>query len=346
MSAAERLPRLWYGPAWRSLPVWPLEWIFRLAVAVRRALYASGILRPVRIDVPVIVVGNLTVGGAGKTPVTAWLVRQLEFRGHRVGVVLRGYGGRRSRSVHVVEPGDGPREVGDEALLHAAARPHVVVIGADRVAAAQRAAECGAAIVVCDDGLQHLRLARDLEVVVVDAERAFGNGHMLPAGPLREPPQRLERAQVVVRTWRGTCSETVVHPHHPFVVDARFTPGDAVNLRSGERRALESFRGTAVHAVAGIGHPGAFFEGLRAAGLTVTPHALPDHAGLDVRRPPFPRDAVVLMTGKDAVKCRDDAGPGWWSVELDVDVAREATRDLVQLVLGRVGLTGAGVELG
>jgi tetraacyldisaccharide 4'-kinase len=346
MSGDAALQRLWYGPGWLTLPLWPLGWIFRAAVALRGLLYRGGILRVERVGVPVIVVGNITVGGTGKTPVAAWLARQLSLRGHRVGVVLRGYGGRSTGQAQIVTSSSDPAEVGDEAVVHALRGPHVVVAGADRVAAARLAAAVGAEIIVCDDGLQHLRLARDCEVAAVDAARGLGNRQLLPAGPLREPPARLESVDVVVFTQRGEAVEPGLQLRTPLTVTARFSLGDAVNLRSGERRALEMFRGRAVHAVAGIGHPQAFFDGLRAAGLQVEPHALPDHAALDPAVLPFPAAATVLMTEKDAVKCRSFAGADWWFVELGVQLERTAASAWVALVLERAGLTGAGVHLG
>jgi tetraacyldisaccharide 4'-kinase len=346
MNAGARLQQLWYGPAWRSIPLWPLSWIFGLLVAARRGLYSTGLLGRARIGVPVVVVGNLTVGGTGKTPVASWLVRELTRRGHRVGVVLRGYGGRHARRVRTVQAGDDPAEVGDEALLHARNHAHVVAIGADRVAAAQLAEDLGAEIVVCDDGLQHLRLGRDYEIVVVDAVRGFGNGRLLPAGPMREPARRLESADAVVLTRRGVEGASRVQPNHPFVAEARLALGAAVNLLSGEGRELAGFRGAAVHAIAGVGNPNAFFDALREAGLDVIPHALPDHARIDPLALPFPDDATVLMTEKDAVKCAAYARAGWWYVELDVNVERGTARDLLTLVLERAGRTGAGVNLG
>jgi tetraacyldisaccharide 4'-kinase len=346
MSFESGLQRLWYGPAWRSLPLWPLSWMFRLVVASRRGLYRLGVLKSEATPVPVVVVGNLTVGGTGKTPIAAWLAHQLTLRGHRVGVVLRGYGGRQQTAPRVVAPADDALEVGDEALVHARRGPHVVVVGADRVAAARLAVEQGAQVVVCDDGLQHLRLARDYEIAVMDATRGLGNGLLLPAGPLREPATRLERVDAVVLTERDGAEAPTVHPLRPYTVRARLEPGVAVNLLSGERRELESFRGAPVHAVAGVGHPAAFFGALRARGITVEAHPLPDHARLDAKALPFPPGATVLMTEKDAVKCAGHAEAGWWFVELEVTIARDAARELVSIVLERTGLTGAGVKLG
>jgi tetraacyldisaccharide 4'-kinase len=345
MTLEAALQRLWYGPRWLSLPLWPLGWLYRAAVAMRRGLYRAGVLRVQHVAIPVVVVGNLTVGGTGKTPVAAWLARQLGLRGHRVGVVLRGYGGHGSGRARVVTRASDPSEVGDEAVLHARRGPQVVVAGADRVAAARLAEEQGAELVVCDDGLQHLRLGRDCEIVVVDGARGLGNGQLLPAGPLREPAGRLERAHAVVLTQRGE-SAPVLAPRRALTLMARLRSGQAVNLATGERRRLGSFRGRTVHAVAGIGNPRAFFDGLLAAGLEAVEHALPDHAALERDRLPFPPGATVLMTEKDAVKCRGFAGADWWFVELEVDLGREDAERLLALVLERTGLTGAGVRLG
>jgi len=346
MSADAGLQRLWYGPKWLSLPLWPLGWLFRLVVALRRGLYHVGVLRSRHVGIPVVVVGNLTVGGTGKTPVAAWLARELTLRGHRVGVVLRGYGGRHSGGVRIVAADADAGEVGDEAVLHARRGPHVVVIGADRVEAARLAEREGAGIVVCDDGLQHLGLARDYEIAVVDGARGLGNGQLLPAGPLRETPGRLEQVDAVVVTERREGEGSRIAPRRPFTATARLRLGEAVNLLSGERRPLADFRGDGVHAVAAIGHPQAFFAGLEAAGVVALAHPLADHASLDPAALPFPRGATVLMTEKDAVKCRGYAQPGWWYVSLDVSIERETARELLALILERAGLTGAGVKLG
>jgi tetraacyldisaccharide 4'-kinase len=347
VSPDQRLQRLWYGPAWRSAWLWPLEWLYRGVVALRAALYRARVLRSTRVGVPVIVVGNVTVGGTGKTPVAAWLAGELTRRGHRVGVVLRGYGGAHRGAARVVRRDDDPREVGDEALLHARAGVQVVVIGARRAAAAELARGQGAEVVVSDDGLQHLALARDVEIAVVDGRRGLGNQHLLPAGPLREPRRRLEGVHAVVVTRRD--AHPVLHPRlrGPLLIEARFAPGAAVNVRDGRRVALDAFRDRpALHAVAGIGHPEGFFEALRAHGLRFAAHALADHAALDPAALPFPAQAAVLMTGKDAVKCGGFAGPDWWWVDLEVSLDRDDAARLLGLVLERTGLTGAGVPLG
>jgi tetraacyldisaccharide 4'-kinase len=347
MSLDARLQSVWYGPAWRSLPLWPLALLYRVILALRDMAYRGGLLRVEHVDVPVVVVGNLTVGGTGKTPVAAWLARQLEARGRRVGVVLRGYGGSHRGAPRVVTPADDPGVTGDEALVHARRGVHTVVIGADRVAAARLAAQQGAEVVVCDDGLQHVRLARDYEIAVVDGARGLGNRWLLPAGPLREPAQELESVHAVVVTERGGEGGEDVVVRAPLLLRATFELGDAVNMVTGERRPLAEFVATPnLHAIAGIGHPEAFFRGLELRGLTVTTYPLPDHARLDAGSLPFPADAIVLMTEKDAVKCRQTARPDWWWVDLQVSIGRAEAAALLTSVLERTGLTGAGVSLG
>ena len=204
----------------------------------------------------------------------------------------------------------------------------------------------GADIIVCDDGLQHLRLARDVEVAVVDAARGLGNGLLLPAGPLREPRGRLARVDAVVFTVRSPGAMRSVGVRAPRELSAELRVGGAVNLCSGERQGLAAFRGRTLHAVAGIGNPQAFFEALRAAGLEVEEHALADHAALHADALPFPAGATVLMTEKDAVKCRRFARPEWWFVELEVTVDDGDARALVDGILERAGIPGAGVNHG
>ena len=308
MSLDTALQRLWYGPRWASLPLWPLSWAFRALVALRRGLYRSGLRRAQRAPVPVVVVGNLTVGGTGKTPVVAWLARELALHGHRVGVVLRGYGGRATAQPQLVTAASDPREVGDEAVLHARYGPRVVVAGADRVAAARRAAEEGADVIVCDDGLQHPRLARDVEIAVLHF-RGIGNGWLLPAGPLRDPPERLKSVDAVVLN--GNVPPLRIHGQ-VFSMNAELD--EVYSLADPSRRAPlaalveeQQRKGTHIVAAAGIATPDRFFGMLRAAGLTIDEVPLPDHHDFAVS-PFFGREYdVALVTEKDAVKCRASA---------------------------------------
>ena len=318
MSLERRLLGLWYGPAWRTAALWPLEALYGLVVRSRRAAYQNGLLEREDAGAPVVVVGNLTVGGTGKTPIASWLAAELRARGHVVAVVLRGYGGRQTGAPLQVTRGSDPAIAGDEAVLHAHRGAELVFVGSDRTAAARAAVAAGAQIVVCDDGLQHLRLARQYEIAVIDAERGLGNGHLLPAGPLREPGRRLATVDAIVVTDRGSSGESGAARFGPRAVRARLIPGMAVNLVDGSRRELADFRGQRVHAIAGVGHPDAYFRALRAVGLDIDAQALPDHAVIDRASLDWARDATVLMTEKDAVKCQGFARPGWWYVDLDV----------------------------
>ena len=299
MSLQRGLEDLWYartGPAGRlaGAALAPLSWAFGAVVAVRRAGYARGWFESRRVPRPVIVVGNLTVGGSGKTPLTVWLVRWLAARGLRAGVVSRGYG-RQGEAPRRVTARSQAREVGDEPLLIARRTGAPVCVARDRVAAAAALAP-EVDVIVADDGLQHYRLARALEIVVVDGRRRFGNGRLLPAGPLREPASRLRDAGLVVANGgtprAGELAMTLV-------------PGDLVALADGTRRPLAASAAATprVHAVAGIGDPSRFFATLRAAGFSPEEHAFPDHADYSAADFAFGDDAPVLMTEKDAVKC-------------------------------------------
>jgi tetraacyldisaccharide 4'-kinase len=325
------LQRLWYGDAarWLSSLLLPLAAVFGLAAAARRAAYRRGVFQTQRLSRPIVVVGNITVGGVGKTPFIIWLANRLAARGVRVGVVLRGYGGRSEtwpREVASSTPAD---EVGDEAVLIATRTPAIVVAGPDRVAAARRAIDLGAQIVLSDDGLQHYRLGRDREIAVVDAQRGLGNGRLLPAGPLREPPARLDAVDLVVHTRRGSAGETRLPGRSVIAVAAL---REAYSLEDGQTRALGAFAGRRVHAIAAIGNPQAFFEALAGAGLDVDARPLPDHAALTPADVAFADDAPVLMTEKDAVKCRGFADRRrLWAVrqELELDAADSASVDAV-----------------
>lgn len=334
-SADSFLQRVWYDreARWLSFALLPLSWLFGLVVACRRAAYRFGLLRRVRVARPVVVVGNVTVGGAGKTPFTIWLATLLQAKGVRVGIVLRGYGGNSAHWPRDVSSGSEPQEVGDEAVLLASRTAAIVVAGPDRVAAAQRAIERGAEIVLSDDGLQHYRLARDREIVVIDGRRGVGNRRLLPAGPLREPVSRLAQADLRVVSWRDGSSRPLTPVAATIQACARLV--EATALVGGETRPLEAFKGARVHAVAGIGHPQQFFAALQQLGIEVAPHPLPDHARITAADIQFPDDLPVLMTEKDAVKCAPLADQRHWAVRMDVMVS-EQDAAAVHAMLGRL----------
>lgn len=324
------LERLWYGGHPLAIVLAPLGVAWCLVAAARRALYRAGVLRTHRLPVPVVVVGNVAVGGTGKTPLTAHLARALRGRGLRPGVLCRGYRGTSPEwPVEVWEDSD-PDLVGDESVLLAQRAGCPVVAGPDRVAAARALlARHRCDIVVCDDGLQHLRLGRDVEIAVVDGVRRNGNGRCLPAGPLRESASRLGAVDHVV-----VNGGSVVAPE----VAMRLAPAAELRAVADPRRSrpLAELAGTTVHAVCGIGNPERFFATLAAAGLVVDRHPLPDHHRFTAADIDLDGEGPVLMTEKDAVKCRRLAGARHWylPVEVEVDDA------LVDALAARAGRRG------
>jgi len=294
----------WYRRTWLSRLLLPVAWLFGALTACRRTLYRRGVIRTFRAPVPVIVVGNLSVGGTGKTPLVVYLARLLDETGYRVGVVSRGHGGSAHQPM-AVSVDSAPQQTGDEALLIARSCNAPVWVGRNRpraVAALLAADPCD--VVLSDDGLQHYALHRDVEIVVVDTERGMGNGWLLPAGPLREPPARLAQADLVVQHGEAPDAE--------YSFELRLET--ARNLASGVARRLADFRGEGVHAVAGIGHPARFFAQLKRLGIACAEHPFPDHHRFRAADLAFADERPVLMTEKDAVKCAAFAAPHWWAV--------------------------------
>ena len=305
MSLSETLQQRWYQdrpPPWWTLPVAAL---YGAATRLRRALYRRGWKRSERLPVPVIVVGNITAGGAGKTPLVIALVDALRETGFRPGVVSRGHGGS-AREPMLLNDDPDPRVVGDEPALVKLRTRAPVAVGRDRPKAAGLLLEAGVNVVIADDGLQHHALARDVEICVVDGVRRFGNARLLPAGPLREPVSRLREVDCIVcNGGEPQVGEIAMH----------LRAGDAFNLRDPSRaHALDTFAGRRVHAIAGIGHPPRFFAMLREQGVEVVEHPFPDHHAYSARDLAFGDSLPVLMTEKDAVKCRALAGENCWAV--------------------------------
>jgi tetraacyldisaccharide 4'-kinase len=310
------LRHVWVRTGVLTLLLLPLTMLFSAVSGLRRLAYRLGWLRTVSVGVPVIVVGNITAGGSGKTPLVIWLANWLRSQGYRPGVVSRGYGGT-ARGCVEVQVDSPPALVGDEPALIRLKTAVPVVIGRDRVAAACMLLEQhpDVDVIVSDDGLQHYRLHRDIELAVIDAATGLGNGWLLPAGPLREPAGRLRSVDAVVQVVRGAVPPRTLGPVTSWRAD--FSAGQAYRLNAPEER--KRMCDLPPHdwlAVTGIGQPQGFFAMLDAHGLRYRPRAFPDH---HVFRPAdMPAGGAVLMTEKDAVKCRDFAGPDWWAVELDV----------------------------
>lgn len=319
---APATPRWWFGgdapPLWASM----LAPVYGVLVALRRFGFRKGWCKRTHPGVPVVVVGNLVAGGSGKTPLTVALVEHLQRSGFTPGVTSRGYGRADAKTPQWADAQSAPAAVGDEPLLIAARTGAPVRVDADRVAAAQALVAAGCDVVVCDDGLQHYRLARDIEIEVQDVRRRYGNGRLLPAGPLREPLERAADCAFRVLNLGQPEGTEIVDPRQ----DVAGTTGtgrewpmwleidEARPLAGGRGVPLAAFSGQRVHAVAGIGEPERFFVMLRAAGIGVVPHAFADHHAYAPDDFEFGSPLPVLMTEKDAVKCRAIAQPNWYVV--------------------------------
>ena len=309
--------RHWYRRGALAWLLWPASLVFAVLVFARRLLFRMGILRSVHPGIPVIVVGNLSVGGSGKTPLVLWIAEFLKARGWSPAIVSRGYGGA-GGAPRAATVASEPDEVGDEPVVLARRSGCPVWIGAERVKVidALRAQHPEIDVVVLDDGLQHYRLRRDLEIAVVDP-RGFGNGWLLPARPLREPPRRLRSVDAVV--FHGAPKSETQGPS----AFAMRLEGEVAHRMSDarERQPLQAWRGQAVHAVAGIGNPSRFFVHVGKLGPKVVPHPFPDHHRFAAGELEFGDELPVLMTEKDAVKLRRHARPNWWVLPVTASLA-------------------------
>ncbi|MFW2404251.1 MAG: tetraacyldisaccharide 4'-kinase [Gammaproteobacteria bacterium] len=319
-SVARRVEAVWYADKPIALLV-PLAWLFRLLVWLRRRAYDAGVFRRYRCGVPVVVVGNITVGGTGKTPLVGWIANQLGAGGRRVGILSRGYGGTAGDRPTLVSRDSDVAAVGDEALLLAHQTDATVCVCADRVAGARMLVEAaGAELIVCDDGLQHYRLERDLEIVVIDGSRGLGNGQLLPAGPLREPASRLAEADFVFTNGGSSLD-----------IDSRTFTLQPQRLRSLSGNAecdLSDFDGRTVWGVAGIGNPERFLSMLRDQGIRPRQVDVPDHGSVSLDALRASETWPILMTAKDAVKYRADSIEDAWYVPVDLVISPDDERVL------------------
>jgi len=317
------IARIWSGESPLWLLLWPLSLLYGLVSTLIRLSYRLGLKKAWRAPVPVVVVGNLTAGGNGKTPVVIWLVEQLQQHGIRAGVVSRGYGGKVGRYPLVLNAQTPTAEAGDEPVLIFQRTGAPVAVSPRRSEAVQALlAAHDPRIIITDDGLQHYRLARDKEIVVIDGVRRFGNGWWLPAGPMRERASRLRSVDAVIVNGGVPGKGELA---------MQLKPGMAVNLKTGEKRDVASL--TNVVAMAGIGHPPRFFATLESCGVVVQKSvALADHQALtaaDVRALTQPGQTLI-MTEKDAVKCRAFAEACWWYLPVDASFADDGAQQLIQ----------------
>jgi tetraacyldisaccharide 4'-kinase len=317
------ISRIWSGESPLWLLLLPLSWLYGLVSGLIRLSYKLGLKKAWRAPVPVVVVGNLTAGGNGKTPVVIWLVEQLTRRGIRVGVVSRGYGGKAARYPLLLNKQTTTAEAGDEPVLIFQRTGVPVAVSPERSEAVQALLEqAPVQLVITDDGLQHYALARDKEIVVVDGVRRFGNGWGLPAGPMRERASRLRSVDAVI-----------VNGGMPQAGEIPMTlkPGLAVNLLSGERRNVAQLPGLV--AMAGIGHPPRFFATLEQCGATlVKTIPLADHQAVSLQQVAAMTSPgqTLIMTEKDAVKCRPFACDNWWYLPVDAELQGEQPEQLLQ----------------
>ena len=340
MSVQDRLNRIWYEGAPGQGLLAPWSWLYGRILAARRGAATH-------VPCPVIVVGNLTVGGTGKTPMVAWLAWQLGALGRKVGIASRGYGAV-GPGARQVDPTANWHTFGDEPVLLQRRTGVPVVVDADRVAAARRLIELGADVILCDDGLQHLRLAREFELVVIDGARGLGNGRLLPAGPLREPATRLSRVDAVVINGEPLPGllEQLANLGAPPPLFMRLVPSALEPVRgpqgdqtlAGEAlwgRRLEDLRGVRVHAVAGIGNPERFFALLKSYGVDIIAHAFADHHAFSARDLQLPGKWPILMTEKDAVRCAAFANERMGFVPVTAQFSAQDAQNLLIQVSAR-----------
>lgn len=303
------LTKYWYQPELhpKLFGLLPLTKLFSVCVHTRRLLYKKKIFSVKTFPIPVIVVGNITVGGTGKTPMVIWLCDFLKKQGYSPGIITRGVGGIKHKKAHRVQANDDAKFVGDEAILLSKNTACPVVVGVNRPAAAQKLlTETTCNIIISDDGLQHYRLARDIEIVMVDAVRRFGNQQLLPAGPLREPIQRLHHVDFVVENGDVAKSEYHMQLQAQELI-ALNDPQQTLSVQACQKR---------VHAVAAIGHPRRFFATLESLGFEVIAHEFPDHYHFRAEDLQFNDALPVIITEKDATKCRGFTSNNVWFLKV------------------------------
>ncbi|MFJ5447220.1 tetraacyldisaccharide 4'-kinase [Methylobacillus methanolivorans] len=319
------LERQWYEHTPWQIVLRPFAWLFYILTVLRRLAYRLRLFKSLKLPVPVIIVGNINVGGTGKTPFVIWLVQQLRQNGWYPGIISRGYGGNVIHT-HQVTKDSLPQQVGDEPVLLVQRTGLPLYVGRKRTRAARHLLrdypECN--LIISDDGLQHYALERDMEIVIIDGERIFGNGQLLPAGPLRETSARLEEVDAVVfNSGAPAAGGYLMH----------LVPDHLRNLCAPEERMeLSELIGKRVHAVAGIGNPHRFFSQLEQLGLVVEAHPFPDHHAYSADDFKFAKDDIVLMTEKDAVKCTAFARDNWWFMPITAEIDRA----LAEKILARL----------
>lgn len=316
--------KIWYEGHPLSVALAPFSWFYQYFSSLRRLAYQNRILNINKLDVPVIVIGNIVVGGTGKTPLVIWLAKYLCRKGYRPGLVSRGYKGKSKQWPQQVTSHSNPKLVGDEAVLLARHAGCPVAAAPKRYLAAKILVERqDVNIIVCDDGLQHYSLARDIEIAIIDGRRRHGNGRGLPAGPLREPISRLQQVDMVV------CNGDIANNEFKMqYISEKLQSVADVECQSD----IKQFCAQSVHAVAGIGNPNIFFSYLREKGLNIIEHVFPDHHQFKLQDITFRDNLPVIMTEKDAVKCIKFASPLHWFLPVQVKMTGQFKAHLDSLL--------------
>lgn len=301
--------------------LWPVSGVFYALSKLRRALYRWGVLPTHHFPIPVIVVGNITVGGSGKTPVVIKLAQYFKQQGKRVGVVSRGYGGTHAQGSLLVNAHTNAALSGDEPLLIAISTGVPVMVNKDRSQAVKDLiTQHQVELIISDDGLQHYAMSRTVEIAVIDGNRRFGNQFFLPAGPLRESQNRLKQVDFVINNGGESPGEVCV----------QLKPVKFVHMRSGEEFPLDFFKNQTCHGVAGIGHPNRFFKTLAQLDIDVQKHAFEDHYPYQLQDLIFEDNHPIIMTAKDWVKCREFANDKMYYLKVDLDISENFLNKLAE----------------
>jgi len=345
------IEKIWFfqhSAKWLLVPLLlPLTVIFWLLSSCRRMLFKFGLFKSFSIDIPVVVVGNIGIGGNGKTPVVLFLIEQCLAQGIKVGVISRGYGGNAPHYPYLLDETSSAAEAGDEPFLIHQRYGIPVVVGSDRVINAKLLVDQGCEIIIADDGLQHYRLKRDFEIVVIDNKRKFGNGFLLPAGPLREGQWRLPTVDALIFNGKGSSIADELSNNGVPQIQMNLMATSVVNVKTQQRQLLSDFQKNLlpnehqyINAIAGIGDPSRFFKTLTDLGFTLDNSvAFVDHQHYNTDQfVSFPDDTPLLMTEKDAVKCTSFAKDNWWYLPVDADIEQEKIAPLLTDIFNNVQL--------
>ena len=316
----------WYRPRAIRIVLLPISVLYQFVIALRRLAYQASVLKQHKVDAPVIIVGNITVGGTGKTPTVIWLATKLKKAGYNPGIISRGYGGYADNYPQDVRHNSDPRIVGDEPVIISQQTNCPMAVSPKRVDAAKfliKEHQCD--VIISDDGLQHYALARDIEIVVVDGLRGFGNHYCLPAGPLREPISRLRHVDFTISNGENSNASYVM----------TLNPGPVINVADKEvQQTLADFRDQTVHTLAGIGHPERFFKYLRDSGLIIEPHYFIDHHRFKAVDLHFNDNNPIIMTEKDAIKCRAFATDNMWYIPVKASISNDLEKSILTQLAG------------